>query len=106
MQARARAQGTCHPLSDRDIVTIQTLEENCMSARIRSFVFAAAVSSAFAQAQVSSDVFNQLKWRYIGPVGNRVIAAASVPGNPNVYYAGAASGGIFKSSDAGVHWEP
>jgi len=35
-----------------------------------------------------------------------VIAAASIPGDPNVYYAGAASGGIFKSTDAGVHWDP
>lgn len=60
----------------------------------------------FVQAQVGSDLLNQLHWRYIGPVGNRVIAAASVPGNPNVYYVGAASGGIFKSTDAGVHWEP
>src|SRR5437763_13709837 len=36
----------------------------------------------------------QLKWRYIGPVGNRVASVAGVPGEPNVYYAGAASGGI------------
>jgi hypothetical protein len=25
---------------------------------------------------------------------------------PLVYYAGAASGGIFKSIDGGIHWEP
>ena len=29
-----------------------------------------------------------------------------VPGDPKVYYAGAASGGIFKSTDGGTHWEP
>ncbi|HSB53790.1 MAG TPA: hypothetical protein VLD58_05515, partial [Gemmatimonadales bacterium] len=29
-----------------------------------------------------------------------------VPGDPRVYYAGAASGGIFKSTDGGIHWEP
>ncbi len=27
------------------------------------------------------------------------------PANPNIYYAGAASGGIFKTTDAGAHWE-
>src|SRR5262245_19703956 len=47
-----------------------------------------------------------LKLRYIGPEGNRVSAVAGVPGDPRVYYAGAASGGIFKSSDGGVRWDP
>ena len=78
-----------------------------MSACVRGLVFAAALPAIFAQAQqIGSDVFSQLKYRYIGPVGNRVIAAASVPGDPNIYYAGAASGGIFKSTDGGIHWAP
>ena len=54
--------------------------------------------------QITPDVFKQLKFRYIGPVGNRVIAVAGVPGDPNTYYAGAASGGIFKTADNGAHW--
>jgi photosystem II stability/assembly factor-like uncharacterized protein len=47
-----------------------------------------------------------LRWRYIGPVGNRVSSVAGVPGDPDVYYAGAASGGIWKTVDAGIHWSP
>jgi photosystem II stability/assembly factor-like uncharacterized protein len=35
-----------------------------------------------------------------------VSAVAGVPGEPRVYYAGAASGGIFKTTDGGVHWDP
>src|SRR5262249_47720294 len=54
---------------------------------------------------VPGDAYKQLRFRYIGPVGNRVIAVAGVPGNPDIYYAGAASGGIFKTSDNGAHWE-
>ncbi len=50
--------------------------------------------------------FAQLKYRYIGPVGNRVAAVAGVVSDPNVYYAGAASGGIWKTTDGGVHWQP
>ena len=50
------------------------------------------------------DVYASLKFRYIGPVGNRIIAVAGVPGDVNVYYAGAASGGIFKTTDSGAHW--
>ncbi|HVR08668.1 MAG TPA: glycosyl hydrolase, partial [Thermoanaerobaculia bacterium] len=53
-----------------------------------------------------SGPFGALKFRYIGPEGNRVSAVAGVPGDPNVYYAGAASGGIWKTTDAGVHWRP
>jgi len=62
---------------------------------------------AFAQAPRSaSDPYSQLRYRYIGPIGNRVIAAAGIPGDPNIYYIGAASGGIFKTTDAGTTWEP
>ena len=78
-----------------------------MSRRITYILLAAATIVAFAQAQqISSDSLNQLRYRYIGPVGNRVIAAAGVPGDPNIYYAGTASGGIFKTTDGGTHWDP
>jgi photosystem II stability/assembly factor-like uncharacterized protein len=50
--------------------------------------------------------YSQLKWRYIGPTGNRVTSVAGVPGDPLVYYAGAASGGIWKTIDGGIHWQP
>jgi len=59
------------------------------------------------QAQTADDrLFEDLEYRYIGPVGNRVSAVAGIPGAPNVYYFGAASGGVWKSTDAGVHWTP
>ena len=63
---------------------------------------------SFAQeaAPVDADVYSQLCWRHIGPAGNRVSAVAGVPGDPLVYYAGAASGGIVKTTDAGIHWQP
>src|SRR5438046_8840618 len=48
----------------------------------------------------------QLKWRYIGPVGNRVASVVGVPGDPHVHYAGAASGGLWQTVDAGIHWAP
>src|SRR6476646_4918761 len=58
------------------------------------------------QPQIHPDVYDQLHFRYLGPVGNRTISVAGIPGNPNIYYVGAASGGIFKSTDGGVHWDP
>lgn len=47
-----------------------------------------------------------LRFRHVGPQGNRVVAVAGVAGDANVVYAGAASGGIFKTLDGGVHWTP
>jgi photosystem II stability/assembly factor-like uncharacterized protein len=69
---------------------------------------AGAFSTAAAQQveQMSEGMFDQLEYRHIGPVGNRVSAVVGVPGDPNIYYFGSASGGVFKSVDGGVHWEP
>src|SRR5436309_9800788 len=48
-----------------------------------------------------------LSFRFLGPtVGNRIASIAGVPGDPSVYYAGAASGGIWKTTDGGGHWTP
>src|SRR5258707_8126624 len=55
-----------------------------------------------ARAQTNTDA---LRWRYIGPVGNRTTSIVGVPGQPYVYYAGSASGGIFKTIDGGIHWD-
>jgi photosystem II stability/assembly factor-like uncharacterized protein len=52
------------------------------------------------------DPFGALTWRYIGPPGNRVSAVAGVPGDPSTYYAGAASGGVWKTADGGTTWDP
>jgi photosystem II stability/assembly factor-like uncharacterized protein len=46
-------------------------------------------------------------FRFLGPmVGNRVAAIAGIPGDTSTYYAGAASGGIWKSTDGGNRWAP
>ncbi len=47
-----------------------------------------------------------LKYRFLGPPGNRVSAVVGVPGDPNTCYVGAASGGVWKSIDGGIHWKP
>ncbi len=48
-----------------------------------------------------------LSFRFLGPVvGNRIASVAGVPGDPYIYYAGAASGGIWKTTDGGIRWTP
>ena len=73
--------------------------------RVVATVLLAGLGSITTPHAQTPESYAQLKFRYIGPVGNRVIAVAGLPHNPNVYYVGAASGGIFKTSDDGAHWE-
>jgi photosystem II stability/assembly factor-like uncharacterized protein len=48
-----------------------------------------------------------LSFRFVGPVvGNRVASVAGIPGDPKTYYAGAASGGVWKTTDGGIRWDP
>jgi photosystem II stability/assembly factor-like uncharacterized protein len=73
-------------------------------------LLAILVSTIPGQAQelseLTGDFFDAFQYRHIGPVGNRVSAVVGIPGDPNIYYFGAASGGVFKTVDGGVHWEP
>jgi len=48
-----------------------------------------------------------MKWRLVGPFrGGRVIAVTGVIGQPNTYYFGAVSGGVWKTADGGMTWDP
>ncbi|MBM3310672.1 MAG: sialidase, partial [Candidatus Aminicenantes bacterium] len=67
---------------------------------------ALSISQPVVAQEITPDVFKQLRYRHIGPPGNRVAAVAGVPGDPFVYYAGAATGGVFKTIDGGINWTP
>lgn len=59
-----------------------------------------------AQRRFRGDA-DEYGFRFVGPaVGNRVAAVAGVPSDPNVWYAGASSGGVWKSVDGGNRWMP
>jgi len=48
----------------------------------------------------------QVNWEFAGPtnIGGRIVDIEFNPINPNIVYAGAATGGVFKSTDMGVTW--
>ncbi|HLW35428.1 MAG TPA: hypothetical protein VKS98_07185 [Chthoniobacterales bacterium] len=58
--------------------------------------------------QLTDVLFKNLKARSIGPavMGGRVSDIAIDPRNPFVFYVGLGHGGIFKSGDAGVSFDP
>jgi len=56
--------------------------------------------------QLDTALWTRLHYRFVGPEGNRAVAVVGEPGNPLVAYVGAASGGVWKTEDGGVHWRP
>jgi photosystem II stability/assembly factor-like uncharacterized protein len=90
----------------------------CLRSICFSFVIAIlAVTLANAQSRPAAtdtqavaketDRLKVLQWRSIGPFrGGRSTAVAGVASQPMVYYFGGTGGGIWKTTDGGINWEP
>jgi photosystem II stability/assembly factor-like uncharacterized protein len=63
--------------------------------------------SASAQ-KLDMEKLKGMKPRAIGPAGmsGRITSIDAVVANPDIIYAGAASGGLWKTTSAGISWEP
>lgn len=72
-----------------------------------SFSFFLLVSIGMAQ-KVDMEVFKDIKARSVGPatMSGRITAIDVVESNPEIIYAGAASGGLWRSTGGGLNWEP
>src|SRR5438105_7648125 len=69
--------------------------------------FATSAPAAEDDPKGGPEPFKYLKYRPIGPaIGGRVSRSVGVPGDPLVYYAATAAGGVWKSSDGGLSWKP
>ena len=61
-----------------------------------------------AHARTVRAAVEKLGWRSIGPTNEagRVSVVVGVPGDYKTFYVAGANGGIFKTRNAGVTWEP
>ena len=65
---------------------------------------------AFQQqkALAAKSPYKSLQWRNVGPdnISGRVSEVLGVPGNKNIIWASFATGGFWKTEDAGKSWKP
>jgi len=77
--------------------------------RVFTFIFILLIAALPAQNPLSDmEKFKQVKPREIGPAGmsGRVTAIDVQNSEPDVIYVGAASGGVWRSTNGGIDWQP
>ena len=77
----------------------------CLAPRLEA---AAAKSKSEEGSKLVADTFSGLSFRGIGPamISGRITDVAVDPRNPSIRYVTAASGGVWKTTNAGTTWKP
>ncbi len=72
------------------------------------FLLSLIISSTLVAQEFSMDLIKDLTPRNIGPGGmsGRVTAIDVLTSNPDIIYAGTASGGLWQSTSGGIKWKP
>lgn len=76
---------------------------------MKKFLLALLFTTAMVQSQqIDMEKLKGFKPRSIGPAGmsGRITAVDVVNEHPNIIYVGAASGGVWRSENEGISWEP
>ncbi len=71
-----------------------------------SFLISLFISLLSVAQKIDNDMIKDMQFRHIGPIGNRLTSVAGVSSDPLIYYVGAAAGGVWKTVDGGLNWEP
>lgn len=73
---------------------------------MKKLILAILLLGAFQlSAQDFKEINNTLKYRNIGPFrGGRSVTSSGVVSDPLTYYMGTTGGGVWKTEDAGQHW--
>jgi photosystem II stability/assembly factor-like uncharacterized protein len=72
-----------------------------------SLLAAVLITTLASAQQFDPKVFQELRWRNIGPFrAGRTVAIAGIPDQPNVFYMAPNNGGVWKTTDFGRTWNP
>ena len=105
---RARSFRTSFSVLGTLFVTITVATAASLDAQARPVSGrSVAAHSAALLPVVDTMLFHGLHFRMVGPPrGGRVTTVTGVPSEPRTFYMGVASGGVFKTTDAGASWQP
>src|SRR5574341_1959055 len=95
---------------DPRVSSLETLRLGAVVMRTKLFL-ALPLLSVSAYAQQPGDTTrpprDPFRFEYVGPPSaGRIAAIAGIPGDPSTYYAGAASGGVWKTTDSARTFTP
>src|SRR5229473_3364345 len=120
---RRHSLSRCHQPSWRTMFVSFAKEKDFMSRMMRvlsvlSFAVLLSLAAGFARLSAQSksgsepakavEALKGLQFRELGPaiMGGRVDDFAVVEGDPKIVFVGMASGGVWKTTNAGTTWEP
>jgi len=64
------------------------------------------LSVGLTAQEYDKELYDAIEYRLVGPFrGGRSAAVTGVPGKPNLFYFGAAGGGVWRTKDGGRSWE-
>ena len=66
-----------------------------------------ALTAQGTAPQIDTSTYQDLRYRLIGPFrASRTVAGVGIPTQPNVFFAGVHTGGVWKTDDYGRTWTP
>ncbi len=105
-EASAKAQGKISKIKPQETPhDFMFMQRAYPSGEIRTEAYAEAIAWKREQLQRSS---SNILWEFIGPtnIGGRITDIEIPVDQAQTYFVGSASGGIFKTTDAGANWTP
>src|SRR6202521_4777375 len=96
-----------HRLSEACVKVRQLLSPAFLAVALVLSMILPASAQQPDRPPIDPKTYAGMQYRLIGPFrGGRVLAVTGVPSQPNTYYFGAVAGGVWKTADGGISWDP